>query len=246
MLLVVASVALVNAQTTPTLTITSTDDNNIITVTGNGFDPSKTVAINLQNSTDNSILYNFTEAITTDESGSFTADLSLPLGIYGTYNLNATTSPATAIKEITITGTSNLTASPDNSNIIQTIGTGFNTNQTVTLQLTDPTTGAIIYNFTENITTNTYGNFSTTVIIPTSLSGNFTLTASTSTTTANTTLTVPAFTGPAGIDGTPGTPGPAGIDGTPGAPADTTFGYILAMLSVIAILTSAFAFVKKH
>ncbi|MDR0470954.1 MAG: collagen-like protein [Nitrososphaerota archaeon] len=246
MLLIVASVALVNAQTTPTLTLTSTDDNSIITLTGNGFDPSKTVIIKLQNPADNSMLYNFTETILTDENGTFTIDLSLPIGIYGTYNLNATTSHATATKEITLTGTSTLTASPDNSNIIQTTGTGFNANQTVTLQLTNPTTGTIVYNFTETITTNTYGNFSTIVIIPTSLSGNFSLLASTSTTTANTTLTVPNFTGPTGADGTPGITGPSGTDGAPGTPADSTFSYILAVLSVVAIVTSAFAFVKKR
>jgi hypothetical protein len=245
-LIVATSVALVNAQPTLTLTITSTDDNNFITVTGNGFDPSKTVTLNLQNPLDGSIVYNFTEAITTNEDGTFTADISLPIGIYGTYNLNATTSTATATKEITLTGTATLSASPGNSNIIKTLGTGFNANQTVTLQLTNPTTGVVAYNYTEDITTDTYGNFSAIVIIPTSINGTFDLTVSTSTTTTNTTITVPNFTGPTGTDGLPGITGPAGTDGLSGTSADNTFGYILAVLSIIAIVTSALVFVKKR
>jgi hypothetical protein len=239
-----AFAALASAQTTGTLAAATATDSNIITLTGSGFDPSETVALKLQNQTDDSTVYNFTEAITTDDTGAFAVNITLPIGIYGTYDLTAETSTVTASTEITLSGAAALTASPDNSNIITAAGMGFNANETVTLQLNDTSTGSV-YNFTENITTDNQGNFSATVIIPTSISGSYSLIASTSTASANTTITVPDFTGPTGATGSTGPAGSAGTDGTAGTPADNTFGYIAVALSLAAIVAVAYTLIKK-
>jgi collagen type VII alpha len=244
-LLAITYLAVASAATTGTLTATATTTSNIITLTGSGFGATENVTLSILNETDNSNVYNFTETVTTDSAGAFAANVTLPPGIYGTYNITAQTSTVNAYTEYTISGAANLTVTPDDSNIIAVSGSGFNANQTVTLQLNDTTT-TTAYTFPENITTNSQGNFTSTIIIPTSLSGSYTIVASTSTATANATISVPDFTGPTGATGATGSTGVAGVAGADGQPADNTAVYLALVASVIAIAVALFTFVKKH
>lgn len=240
-------IASANAATTPTLTASATDESNVISVEGEDFDTSETVHIALLNETDGTTVYNFTETITTDSSGDFTADLTLP-DVYGTYNLTACTSTIQAYTEFTIilSETPALTVTPDDSNIIAVSGSGFNTSETVTLTLED-SDNETIYTFTEDLTTNTLGNFTAAVIIPTSINGDYTLIAETETgATANATITVPDLTGATGATGATGLSGEAGVDGEDGAAADNTIVYSAVILSIAAIAIAAVALTKKH
>ncbi len=240
--LVIAYLSVANAATTGTLTATATSTSNAITLSGSGFDPTENLTLFMLNETDNSNLYNFTETITTDDAGAFTANVTLPSGFYGTYNVTAQTTNVDAFTEYTISGAATLSATPDDSNIMAVSGSGFNANQTLTLQLNDTST-TTAYTFLDNITTDSEGNFTSTVIIPTSISGSYTLVASTSTTTANATIAVPDFTGPTGITGATGATGAVGADGEP---ADNTTVVLALGISIVAMIVAIFTLMKKH
>jgi hypothetical protein len=244
--LAVAFISLTSAQTTATLTASATSDSGVIAVNGNGFDATDSVHLGLLNETDGTVVYNFTETVTTDSTGNFSANLSLPTGVYGTFNLTAHASTITAYTEYTIPQPATaIIVTPDNSNIIAVSGTGFNTSKTVALTLAD-TTGTTVYTFPNNTVADTQGNFNATEIIPTNLSGSYTLVASTSSATANVTISVPDLTGPTGAVGANGVAGETGATGDAGVPADTTVEYSAIVLSVVAITVATLALVKKH
>lgn len=135
-----------------------------------------------------------------------------------------------------------LTASPNNSNIINVNGSGFNQTSPVSLFLFNGTEA--IYTFPEQITTDADGNFSAIVIVPTILHGTFNITANTTNFSAAALNRVfPNFTGqqgiegPQGINGTiggTGPTGPPGPQGEPGTPADNTFIYVSLAISLAA------------
>ena len=243
-ILAVAFISLASAASTDaTLTVTPVSNSSVISVTGSGFNASETVNLSLMNGT--TFVYNFTESISTNSLGNFSANVTLPAGIYGTFNLTANTSTVSAYTAYTITQQSTtLTVTPDDSNIIQISGSGFNASDAVTLKLIDDAE-ATAYTFT-NATTDAQGNFTTTAIIPTSLSGTYTLVTSTTSVTANATITVPDLTGPTGSPGENGVAGEVGATGTAGASADNTIGITAIVLSFIAIVVAAIAIVKKH
>ena len=88
------------------------------------------------------------------------------------------------------------------------------------------------YSFPENITTDLEGNFSTVVIIPTSLSGNYYLVASTESGQAYVDYTVPDLTGA------------TGVSGATGEGANNVLIYLAIALSITSILISYYAL--KH
>ncbi len=243
-----ALVSLANAETTTSLTATSTDNANTIELTGAGFDASENVTIKMLNATSDATLYTFPETVTTDSDGAFTATLALPPGYYGTYNFTAQISTHSANDQYLIDDAATLTSAPDDSNIINVVGTGFNAQENITLTLNDTSTSTA-YTFLDTITTHADGTFNTTVIIPTSLSGNYTLIAASSTATANTDITTPDLIGPQGETGSIGATGATGVAGeagTPGTPADTTILYFALVLSIAAVAVALVSLVKKH
>jgi hypothetical protein len=232
---------------TGTLTVSTTSNNIIITVTGSGFDASGNVVLSLFNS-DGTLAYSFTESITTDATGAFSANVALPTNVYGTFNLTASTSTVTGYTEYTISPAL-LSATPNDSNIIDVSGSNFGTSQSVSLGLTD-NNGNIVYNWTEPVTTDAQGNFSEVVIVPTSINGTYNLFASTSggpssTTIASTTQTIPDLTGQTGATGLTGATGNTGATGATGA-AGTEIAYAAVAVSIIALVIAAYMLTKKH
>jgi hypothetical protein len=236
-------VAYAKADTAATLTTTTTDTGNVITLNGSGFNASESVYLALLKETDGSVVYNFTESVITDSSGNFAANVTIPTGVYGAYNLTAQTSTIVAYTEYNISlATPTLTVSPDDSNIILVSGTGFNASEVATLKIVD-SNNETVYTFPDNITTDNQGNFTSTVIIPTNIKGSYTIIASTSDISANATITVPDLTGPTGATGATGL---TGENGTAGEPADSTIGYVAVVLSIVAIAIAALAMMKKR
>jgi hypothetical protein len=207
------------------------------------------VSLRLLNETTQSVVYNFTETLTTDTLGNFTGDVTLPTATYGTFNLTAHTSTVSAYTEYTIkepiTNTTTITVTPDDSNIIQIKGSGFNASETLAMTLLDSSNDTA-YKFSNDTQTDVLGNFTVTEIIPTNLSGSYMLVASTSNRTANATITVPDLTGPTGTIGATGATGANGVVGATGVSADQTIEYAAIILSIVAIVVGALTFVKKH
>jgi hypothetical protein len=137
------------------------------------------------------------------------------------------------------------TATPNNSNITKVIGSGFDPLERVSLKLLNATTGEEVYVFPENILTDENGNFSSIVIIPTSIHGTVNMTASTSTVQLSMEFTVPDLTGPQGPQGPQGETGPQGPQGEPGKNADVSLIYGSYGLAIIALLIAIVALVKK-
>ncbi len=246
-ILAVAFTSSADALTTGTLTASATSNNSVIAVSGSGFNASETVHVGLLNKTDSTSVYNFTETVTTDSAGNFSANLTLPTNVYGTFNMTAYTSTVAAYTEYTISqAVTAITVTPDDSNIIAVNGTGFNASETVALTLAD-SAGTTVYTFANSTKTDARGNFSsTTVIIPTNLTGSYTLVASTSSATANATITLPDLTGSTGATGATGVAGENGVAGEQGASADSTIEYAAIALSVVAIAVAVLAIMKKH
>ncbi len=239
--------ATANANTVATLTVAPTSDSKVITVIGNGFNANESVYLALVNVTTGVVVYNFTESIQTSSIGAFASDVTLPPAANGTYNIYAKTSTVTANKEYTITITTipKITVSPPNSNIIKVAGSGFGPIQIVAFTLIGIDGSA--YNFTDYGATDNLGNFTTTLIIPTSISGNHTLIAVTKTgATANAAITVPDLTGPKGDTGDTGNKGAKGSTGPAGDNADSTLVYVAIIISVIAAVISIAALVKDR
>jgi hypothetical protein len=103
------------------------------------------------------------------------------------------------------------------------------------------------YNFTEYGLTDNRGNFTATLIIPTSISGNHTLIAQSRTgAIANAVINVPDLSGPKGDTGATGDKGVKGAAGPAGNDADSTMVYVAIIISVIAALISIVALVKDR
>jgi len=155
-----------------------------------------------------------------------------------------------------VSASATLTATPSNSNIFVVTGTGFNATATVTLELMNGST--VVYTFTGSITTNSTGNFSTTVIVPTSIAGGaYTLTASTSGTPSvsqSVSYTIPNLmgatgatgaTGSTGATGAPGAigsigaTGATGVPGLPGKSASNGLVYAAIGIGLVALIVAA-------
>lgn len=243
MLLAIALTSTVYAETaTAQLSVSPTDNAAIVTVTGAGFDASENVTLELI--ANNTSHYTFTETIETDDEGAFAANITLPTGMYGTFNLTASTSSVTAYTEYTIENMATITASPDNSNVITVTGSRFDASEIVWLGLVD-SEGEMVYEFTETVETDETGNFSTMVIVPTSIHGTFNLTATTSNAVAYVEYTVPDLTGPTGSAGEPGTDGVQGEAGQPGESVDMTILYGAIGIGIFAVVLAAYAILRK-
>jgi len=215
---------------------------------GNGFNADESVYLALVNATTGVVVYNFTESITTNNMGIFTKEVTLPPATYGTYIIYARTSTVSANKEYTIaiTATPKITISPPNSNIFKVAGSGFGALQIVAFTMVGNSPNSA-YNFTDYAMTDNLGNFTTTLIVPTSISGNYTLIAGTRTgITANAAITVPDLTGPKGDTGDTGNKGPKGATGPTGEAADNTMVYVAIIISVIAAAISILALLKDR
>ena len=192
-IIAMSTLAIVEASTIAVLNVIPTSDSKEISVIGNGFNPNDTVYLALANATTGVVIYNFTETITTTNMGTFTANITLPSSIYGTYLIYAKTSTVSASKEYTVIASTNqinprIIATPPNSNIFKVTGSGFNPYQMVFFRMMGNNPNSV-YNFTDLAITDTLGNFTITLIIPTSISGNYTLIDGTQTgTTTNTNI----------------------------------------------------------
>jgi hypothetical protein len=243
------SSAYAQTDTTATLTGSAPDENGVITVSGSGFNASETVSFALYLLSGEEA-YAFPETATTDSNGDFTANLTLPTGISGTFDLTAQTSSVVGYMEYIFSSSDStgstpmVSATPSDSNIIQVVGSGFDASDAVILKLED-SNGETVYIFSDTITTDADGNFSTIAIIPTSISGEYSLTATTSSTTASTSVAVPDLTGPTGATGATGATGETGATGAAGA-ADSTLGYGAIGLSVLAVVIALFVLMKKR
>jgi hypothetical protein len=143
-----------------------------------------------------------------------------------------------------------ITATPDESNIFNVTGSGFDSGAEVTLELVANDT--TYYSFTESITTDENGTFTAIVIVPTSTTGaTYNLTASTDNYTAYTEYTVPDLTGPAGATGSTGATGATGATGETGAVgadgenADSTLTAGAIGIGLIGLAVGIYAVIKK-
>ena len=215
------------------LNIQATSSSNVLKVSGAGFDAQNKVTLEMFNNTTK--IHTFTENITTDTSGSFTSQVTVPSNITGKYNFTASTLSKTASLEYTVQKASKpkpiISATPNNSNIVKVSGTGFNASNTVTFDLWNST--AKEYSFPGNITTDLEGKFSIILIIPTSLKGVHYLTATTKTGFTYVQYTVPDLTGE------------TGATGANGKAADNNYVYLATGLSVVSIFVSLYALIKK-
>jgi len=242
-------VAVADASAVAVLNVIPTSDSKVITVMGNGFNPDESVYLAMTNATTGVVVYNFTEPTATSSIGAFTTDLTLPPGIYGTYSIYAETSTVSANKEYTIRFQTNpkIDVSPPNSNIFKVSGSGFTPFDVAAFALRDAYF-ASAFNFTDIAVADNQGNFTATLIVPTSLNGNYTLFAATRTgLTANASITVPDLTGPKGDTGDDGDRGPKGVAGEAGeTAADSTLVYVAIIVSVIAAVLSAASLLRDR
>jgi hypothetical protein len=239
--------ATANAATVATLMVAPTSNSNVITVIGNMFNANETVYLALVNQTTGVVVYNFTEAITTSSIGQFAKDVTLPPAAPGTYIVYAKTSTVTASTVYTIENSAapKIAASPANSNLIKVVGSGFGPMEGVGFILVGVTGPA--FNFTDIGVTDNLGNFTVTLIIPTSISGNYTLMAQTRTgATANTAIIVPDLTGSKGDTGETGDKGAKGATGPAGEAADNTVLYAAIIISIIAAVIAIASLLKDR
>jgi hypothetical protein len=239
--------ATASANTVATLTVVPTSNSNVINVIGNMFNANENVYLALVNQTTGVVVYNFTEPITTSSIGQFANSVSMPSAAPGTYIIYAKTSTVTASTVYTIANSAipKITASPANSNLIKVTGSGFGQMEGVGFVLVGAT--GPVFNFTDFSVTDNLGNFTTTLIIPTSISGNYTLVVATrSGVTSNTAIIVPDLTGPKGDTGDTGDKGAKGTTGAAGKDADSTTLYIAVIISIVAIVISLAALFKDR
>jgi hypothetical protein len=214
------------------VSIKETSDPNIIDISGAGFDAQEKVNVELFQNTIK--IYTSTENITTTTSGNFTSPINIPSGLSGKYNFTASTSSKIASGEYTLQSSkpaSEISATPNNSNIVKVFGKRFNSSETVTLELWNAT--ARQYSFPDNVTTDLEGNFSTVVIIPTSLRRDYFLVASTASSQAYVNYAVPDLNGA------------TGVKGAAGEAASNTLVYIAIAISLVSILISYYALKKQ-
>jgi hypothetical protein len=257
-----------HAQTaTGTLTVTATQSPNIVTLSGSGYDPSATVTLGLY----------FADGVTevaalpnsmTDSQGNFSVNVTLP-PVYETaiYVFEANTTNVTGSQSCVLyspsdqqtgagsSGGPTIEISPDDSNIFNITGTGFEASATVSLELNqNQTAGTPAYIFPEQLTTDSQGNFSAVEIVPTTISGTYTLIASTSSSSASTTVTIPNLTGATGATGAGATVAPAatstGTSGQTGSATDTSLVYISIAfsigLSIVSLAVAALSLSRKR
>ncbi|MCW3998702.1 MAG: hypothetical protein NWE93_00500 [Candidatus Bathyarchaeota archaeon] len=240
--------AVADASTVAIINVAPTSDSKVITVIGNGFDPSEQVYLALANATTGVVVYNFTESITTSSMGLFTKEVTLPTLPYGNYYIVAKTSTVTAYKEYSLAYAANpkIAVTPPNSNIIKVAGIGFSPADIAAFTLLGQYYTSA-FNFTDYAFADAQGNFTATLIIPTSLSGNYTLLAATRTgLTANASITVPDLTGPKGDTGEAGDRGPKGTAGIDAEAADGTLVYVAIIISVIAAVVSVASLLRDR
>ena len=246
------------------LSASATDKPNIFTLTGSGFDPSSTVNLGLYLNDGTTLAFALPDS-TTDSAGNFAVNVTLPtVSTSGFYVFVANTTNVIGYQpwilyspnDASQTGPSGLPQtvriSPDNSNIFNVTGQGFDPSKPVNLILAPPH-GNATYPFPSSITTDSNGRFSAIVIVPTSISGTFNLVATTTNnymnSTANVTVTIPNLQGPQGLPGPTGATGATGASGENGtsgtASTDTTLTYVSIALSVVAIIIAVYAITRK-
>jgi hypothetical protein len=168
------------------ITITPSDGapGMTVTVTGTGFDASKTITIKY-----NAITVTTTPAIiNTDASGNFTASFTVPTSAAGTYTVQASDNTNTASANFTITINVTLSettseASPGHVGMDMTIsGAGFKPNTEITIRYTS--TPIVV----ATKASNSEGAFSVTFKIPASEAGTHTISASDGTSTMQATF----------------------------------------------------------
>jgi hypothetical protein len=247
-IIAVPTLAVVDGAMVAVLNVVPTSDPKVVTVMGSGFDQNEPVYLALTNATTGIVMFNFTETVATNGLGVFTKDITLPPGVYGVYNIYARTSNVAANKVYNFVVATNpkIAVSPPNSNIFKVSGSGFNPVEVVVFNLVD-NRYASAYNFTDVGVTDTLGNFTVTLIVPTTLSGNYTLIASTRTgITLNTPITLPNLIGPKGDTGETGDRGPKGPAGTDGASADNALVYVAVLVSVLSAVVSVAAILRTR
>ncbi len=254
------------AQPTPgTLTASSTDTPSVLTLTGSGFGTSATVNIGIYLNDQTTLAFALPDA-TTDDLGNFAVNITLPIvSTSGFYLIIANTTNVVGFQPWVLFSPSDASqtgpagnvpetvkVSPDNSNIFNVTGQGFDVSKPVTIILAPPH-GPATYTFPPSqITTDSQGRFSAIVIVPTTISGSFNLVASTANgnviSSANTTVTIPNLQGPIGLTGATGATGAPGNNETSGSTStNTTLAYISIALSVVAIVIGIYAITKtKH
>lgn len=144
-----------------------------VNITGAGFDPGRTLVIRLGTIQ--------VKSTTTDAIGSFKEEITVPQLDIGSYNLNASDGAYTASVPFTITASFNI--SPITGYVGSTItvkGSGFD--GIVTIKYNDNTVA--------NATANPDGSFSTTFVVPISVHGFHTITASDGSTSLKTTYSM--------------------------------------------------------
>jgi hypothetical protein len=257
-ILAVSMVSSAHAQSTNAyVTVSPTPFKGVVTVAGVGFNVAQDVNLGLYDDY-GTLAYSFSVLVLTDVYGNFQVNLTLPTGIFGLFTLTASTSSVSAsticvVQPASATGPDttsdiSLTAAPDNSNIFQVTGIGFDPSEPVSLRLLNDR-GTLIYNFSQPIATDSQGTFVVTLIVPTSIHGTYNLFASTSSISLNSDQTIPDLTGPTGATGQTGQAGATGATGANGtnmtAAADSTLAYLSVALSLVAMAVSIFAIKRK-
>lgn len=255
-ILLVMLISSVKAQSTSgSVYVSSTANPNVIAITGSGFDSSAQVSLGVY-LRDGATLLTVLPDTTTDDAGNFATNVSVPVvGTSGIYIVIANTTNVMGFQPFvffspgdapdTGSGTRSVSISPDNSNIFNVTGKGLGDSKTVTLKLALES-GATAYSFPEQTTTDSQGRFSTIVIVPTSLSGTFSLVASTTSGNATVQVTIPNLKGPPGETGQTGATGAAGATGTEGSAAGSSLVYASIALSIAAVVISVYVLAKKH
>lgn len=173
------STAMFNVAEKVIITPESGSSGTTVTVSGSGFSVNKTITIKYNDA----VVATSPATITTDTKGSFTGSFDVPVGLAGTYPVEATDGIYTAIVDFTAMVEATIsqmtsTASPGYVGMELTItGNGFKPNALITITYTtDPVT-------LTTVNTDDNGAFSVTVTIPPSIGGNHIITVTDNNTT---------------------------------------------------------------
>jgi hypothetical protein len=181
----------------------------------------------------------------TDNAGNLMVTLALPLDLEGQFVITVKSETATAsvecylerFSETPTAGPATIQVTPTNSHIMNVTGRGFDASTIVTLNLVNDN-GTTVYSIQQEVTTSSQGDFSAIIIIPTGMSGSYTLKAETPSTSATTSVTLPNLAGSMGATGA------TGADGVDGSSSNLL--YVSLAVSVIALIVAAYAVVKKR
>ena len=262
-LLTVILASSVYAQSEQGVLIASAKDTpNVLTLSGSGFDASATANIGLYLPDQTTLAFSFSD-VTTDSQGNFAVNITLPtVSTSGFYLFIANTTNVKGFQPWVLYSPSDASGpsinvpeivkvSPDDSNIFNVTGQGFDASKPVTLKLAPPH-GPAVYIFPDNITTDGHGRFSAIIIVPTRINGAFNLAASTANGNANVTVTIPDLHGPPGATGQTGSTGATGAtgasgeNGTTGPTTSDILVYVSIVLSIVAIIIGIYAATKKR